>query len=92
MVLASFDITQAALTRYKVAGYPPDVMIEVPKTICGAYEFHRAEALIALGRHLAVQALEHFEGRGIATTGVATTGSDKIRVAPTATDDPGPKG
>ncbi|WP_253450397.1 patatin-like phospholipase family protein [Halomonas sp. Y3] len=63
MVLESFDITQAALAKYKVAGYPPDVLIEVPKTVCGAYEFHRAEALITLGRHLAVEALDRFEGR-----------------------------
>ena len=63
MVLESFDITQAALARYKVAGYPPDVLIEVPKSVCGAYEFHRAEALITLGRHLAVEALDRFEGR-----------------------------
>ncbi|MBD3897132.1 patatin-like phospholipase family protein [Halomonas sp. ML-15] len=62
MMLASFDITQAALARYKVAGYPPDVLIEVPKSVCGAYEFHRAEALIRLGRHLAVQALDRHEG------------------------------
>ncbi|WP_302139128.1 patatin-like phospholipase family protein [Halomonas alkalicola] len=62
MVLASFDITQAALAKYKVAGYPPDVLIEVPKTVCGAYEFHRAEALIMLGRHLAVEALDRYEG------------------------------
>lgn len=63
MVLASFDITQAALAKYKVAGYPPDVLIEVPKTVCGAYEFHRAEALISLGRQLAVEALDRYEGR-----------------------------
>lgn len=61
MVLASFDITQAALAKYKVAGYPPDVLIEVPKTVCGAYEFHRAEALITLGRQLAVEALDRYE-------------------------------
>lgn len=61
MVLASFDITQAALAKYKVAGYPPDVLIEVPKTVCGAFEFHRAETLIRLGRHLAVEALDRFE-------------------------------
>ncbi|MBB3190835.1 patatin-like phospholipase family protein [Halomonas cerina] len=63
LVLASFEITQAALAKYKVAGYPPDVLIEVPKTVCGAYEFHRAEALIALGRHLAVEALDRRESR-----------------------------
>ncbi|MDR9440994.1 MAG: patatin-like phospholipase family protein [Halomonas sp.] len=64
MVLASFDITQAALASYKVAGYLPDVLIEVPKTVCGAYEFHRAKALISLGRHLAVEALDRFERGG----------------------------
>ncbi len=63
MILASFDITQASLAKYKIAGYPPDVLIEVPKTVCGAYEFHRAESLIALGRHLSVEALDRFEGR-----------------------------
>ncbi len=63
MILASFDITQASLAKYKVAGYPPDVLIEVPKTVCGAFEFHRADALIRLGRHLAVEALDRYEGR-----------------------------
>ncbi len=48
MILESFDITQAALAKYKVAGYPPDVLIEVPKTVCSTYEFHRANELIRL--------------------------------------------
>jgi NTE family protein len=63
MILASFDITQASLAKYKIAGYPPDVLIEVPKTVCGAFEFHRARALIRLGRHLAMEALDRYEGR-----------------------------
>lgn len=58
MVLESFDITQAALAKYKVAGYPPDVLIEIPKTVCSTYEFHRGKDLIRLGRHLADEALE----------------------------------
>ena len=58
MVMESFDITQAALAKYKVAGYPPDILIEVPKTVCSAYEFHRAKELIQLGRVLTEKALE----------------------------------
>lgn len=58
MILESFDITQAALAKYKVAGYPPDVLIEIPKTVCSTYEFHRGKELIRLGRHLADEALE----------------------------------
>ncbi len=70
MMLASFDITQAALAKYKVAGYPPDILIEVPKSVCGAYEFHRAEALIQLGHHLAAQAIDRYEGdRDMTVTG-----------------------
>ena len=57
MVMESFDITQAALAKYKVAGYPPDILIEVPKTVCSAYEFHRAKELIQLGRMLTDEAL-----------------------------------
>lgn len=62
IMLASFEITQAALAKYKIAGYPPDVLVDIPKTVCGAYEFHRAEGLIRLGRHLAAQALDRYEG------------------------------
>ncbi|WP_447555805.1 patatin-like phospholipase family protein [Vreelandella sp. EE22] len=58
MILESFDITQAALAKYKIAGYPPDVLIEIPKTVCSTYEFHRAKDLIRLGRHLGDEALE----------------------------------
>lgn len=58
IILESFDITQAALAKYKVAGYPPDVLIEIPKTVCSTYEFHRGRDLIRLGRHLADEALE----------------------------------
>ncbi|XGA81106.1 patatin-like phospholipase family protein [Halomonas sp. CH40] len=57
MVMESFDITQAALAKYKVAGYPPDILIEIPKTVCSAYEFHRAKELIQLGRMLTDEAL-----------------------------------
>lgn len=58
MILESFDITQSALAKYKVAGYPPDVLIEIPKTVCSTYEFYRGRDLIRLGRHLADEALE----------------------------------
>ncbi|WP_148254983.1 patatin-like phospholipase family protein [Aidingimonas lacisalsi] len=78
MILASFDIAQGALAKYKVAGYPPDVLIEIPKTVCGAYEFHRAPALIDLGRHLALQALDRYEGR----TGVGDMTSEQVSVVP----------
>ncbi|MCM2971448.1 MULTISPECIES: patatin-like phospholipase family protein [Larsenimonas] len=61
LMLKAFDITQAALAQYKIAGYPPDVLINVPKSVCGTHEFQRATPMIELGRHLARDALDRFE-------------------------------
>ncbi len=61
MILQSFDITQAALAEYKIAGYPPDLLIQVPKNICGTHEFHRAQPMIELGRRLARDALDAWQ-------------------------------
>ena len=53
---------QASLTQYKIAGYPPDVLIEVPKRLCRFFEFHKAPELIELGRMVASDTLDRFEG------------------------------
>ncbi|MCM2130573.1 patatin-like phospholipase family protein [Larsenimonas rhizosphaerae] len=60
LMLRSFDITQAALAQYKIAGYPPDVLVNIPKSVCGSHEFQRAGPMIELGRHLARDALDRF--------------------------------
>lgn len=63
IILQSFEVTQAALTHYKVAGYPPDILVEVPRSVCGGYEFHKAAQLIELGRRLAQEKISEWESR-----------------------------
>ena len=46
----AYETMEAALTSYKLAGYPPDVMVEIPKSSARTFEFHRAAELIELGR------------------------------------------
>ena len=41
-----------------MAAYPPDLLIEVPRTACRSLEFHRAAEVIDLGRELAAKALD----------------------------------
>ena len=57
----TIDISQAALARHQMAAYPPDVLIEVPRTSCRSLDFHRAAEMIALGHELAVRALDRME-------------------------------
>ena len=53
----AFETMQATLTSYKLAGYPPDVLVEIPKSSARTFEFHRAAELIELGRERTEAAL-----------------------------------
>lgn len=61
LINLSFEAMQASLTQYKIAGYPPDVVIDVPKRLCRFFEFQRAPELIELGRMVASDTLDRFE-------------------------------
>ena len=54
----SLDAIQSLVTRYRLAGYPPDILITVPKASCGTLDFHRATEMIALGRERSLEALD----------------------------------
>lgn len=66
-----FDVMSASLTRYKIAGYPPDLLINMPANSCGMYEFYRAEQVIAMGRIIADKALDAFEAGETSIYGVS---------------------
>ncbi len=54
----SLDAMQGVLTRYRLAGYPPDVLVNVPRDACRSLDFHRAAELIDIGRSLTAEALD----------------------------------
>jgi NTE family protein len=56
----TIDIAQAALMRHTLAAYPPDLLIEVPRTACRSLEFYRAAEVIDIGQELAALALDTF--------------------------------
>jgi NTE family protein len=57
----TIDIAQAALARHTLAAYPPDLLIEVPRSACRGLEFHRAAEVIDIGRTLAARALDNID-------------------------------
>lgn len=63
LINLSFETMQTSLTRYKIAGYPPDVVFDIPKRLCRFFEFQRAPELIELGRMVASDTLDEFEAR-----------------------------
>ena len=55
------ETMQSALVQYKIAGYPPDLLVNVPKNACRSYDYHKAPELIQLGRDRMAAALDRFE-------------------------------
>lgn len=62
----SLEVVESVLTRYRLAGYPPDVLITIPKDACRSLEFYRAGEMIELGRAAAAEALDQ---AGLMTSG-----------------------
>jgi NTE family protein len=60
----SLDAMQSLVARYRLAGYPPDLLVTVPKNACRTLDFHKAGEMIALGRELTEAALDDPLPRG----------------------------
>ena len=56
VIVNAFNITQDRLMRSRLAGDPPDVLINLKVGRIGVFEFDRADELIALGREAARRA------------------------------------
>lgn len=54
----AIDAMQETIARQKLAAYPPDYLIEIPRNICGILDFHRAEEMIDFGYQQASTALQ----------------------------------
>jgi NTE family protein len=57
----TIETMQSALIQYKIAGYPPDLLVNLPKNSCRSYDYHKAPELIQLGRERMTAALDQFE-------------------------------
>lgn len=58
VMMQAFTIIQDRMTRSRLAGDPPDVMISPRIGDIGMFDFHRAESAIAAGRKAATRALD----------------------------------
>jgi NTE family protein len=59
LLVKSIDIMQGAIARFKLAAYAPDKTIDIPRSACSFFEFHRAEEMADLGYERARKVLEN---------------------------------
>ena len=61
VMVEAFNVMQDRITRARLAGDPPDVMISPRIGRIGLFDFHRAEEAIHIGAEAAEKALEPFD-------------------------------
>jgi len=61
VMVDAFNITQDRISRSRLAGDPPDVMIGPKLARVGLFDFHRAHEAVELGRQAAERALAEIE-------------------------------
>jgi NTE family protein len=58
VMLEAFDAMQKTIARYRLAAYPPDILIDIPNNVCRTLEVYKARRLIYAGQHWAREAFE----------------------------------
>ena len=57
----AFDSMQSSIARQKLAAYPPDIILEIPRNACGMMEFTKIKEMIDLGYQTAESVLDSLE-------------------------------
>jgi NTE family protein len=58
LLSSSFETMQNAIASMKLAAYRPDVVVEIPRSACLAYEFYRAGEMVEVGYQCTEQAMD----------------------------------
>jgi NTE family protein len=61
VMVEAFNVMQDRLTRARLAGDPPDILVSPRLGRIGLFDFHRAAEMIDLGAEAAEKALEHVD-------------------------------
>jgi NTE family protein len=81
VMVDAFNIMQDRITRARLAGDPPDLLISPRVGQIGFFDFHRADDLIAHGARAAERAIESIqEAIGILAPAAAGVATDKATV------------
>jgi NTE family protein len=54
----SYDFTQGRLIEMTIEKYKPGIVVNIPRNICSAFDFHKAQQIIDAGREALCRAME----------------------------------
>lgn len=60
LVNTSYDYTQDRLAELMEEVYKPEILVHIPRTSCGTFEFYRADEMIEMGKLAVMDALKKY--------------------------------
>lgn len=61
LMSSSYEFTQDRLVELTVQTYKPDILIEIPRTSCGIFDFHKGEYMLNVGREVYEKTMKELE-------------------------------
>ncbi len=58
IMMQSIITMQTKITQFHLASYSPDIIINIPRTSCGLFDFHLANQIIELGKKITIEVLK----------------------------------
>lgn len=56
----SFETMQGSIARMKLAIYPPDIEIDIPRNLCGTFDFNKADKIIEYGYNSCAKTFKNY--------------------------------
>ncbi len=60
LMMRSMDAVQGTITRFKLAGYDANVVVRIPRNLCGFFDFHKAREIIRFGYRRTAETLDRY--------------------------------
>ncbi len=51
------------ISKMMIEKYPPDILINISRESCDIFDFYKAEELVEIGRHAAIQSIKEYKNR-----------------------------
>ena len=63
LINKTVELLTYQIVKMTIEKYPPDILINVSRESCGTFDFYKAEELVEIGRHAAIQSLKEYNNK-----------------------------
>ncbi len=63
LINETIGLLTCQISKMMIERYPPDILINISRESCNIFDFYKAEELVEIGRHAAIQSINEYKNR-----------------------------